>query len=219
VDDPWWNVKVNRDRIEAGDELFIYTGDGDRGIIGFARVIKSRWRNGVFFVRLEFDLAKCRALLDHPVPAPVIRGWIHYPRQNVRDLGPFAKDLYSRLPWKHPKIHHGSSVDFADASAIEGIKVEARRLLTKRSRRLRELAFKKAKGVCCVCERDFSKTLAGRGVRVLQVHHRKQLSARDCPSVTNLSDLAVVCANCHLLLHIDRVRAMKIRTLRRALRI
>ena len=68
-----------------------------------------------------------------------------------------------------------------------------------RSRQLRDLALENADGVCCVCDVDYSKVLDGNGVRVLQVHHRKQLAASDAPRLTSLKDLAVVCANCHLL--------------------
>lgn len=97
---------------------------------------------------------------------------------------------------------------------IEGTKTEVRCLRSKRSRRLRDSAFQAAKGVCCVCGRDFSKVLAGRGIRVLQVHHRKQLSARDAPAVTTVEDLAVVCANCHMLLHLDPAEALSVENLR-----
>ena len=85
---------------------------------------------------------------------------------------------------------------------------------TTRSRKLRDAAYKAAIGVCCVCDSEFSNVLGGRGVRVLQVHHCKQLSARKAPSVTKLSDLAVVCANCHLLLHLDSGKALSVSKLR-----
>lgn len=100
---------------------------------------------------------------------------------------------------------------------LEGLKSEALRTVTKRSRRIRNLAFEAANGVCCVCQTDFSKVLGGRGIRVLQVHHRKQLSARKCPVITAVEDLAVVCANCHLLLHHDPEHVMKVETLRKML--
>jgi hypothetical protein len=102
----------------------------------------------------------------------------------------------------------------ARADDIESTKTEAQCFKTKRSRRLRDLAFRLAKGVCCVCGHDFSKFLGGRGVRVLQVHHRKQLSTRDAPSVTTVEDLAVVCANCHMLLHLNPAEALSVEELR-----
>jgi hypothetical protein len=108
--------------------------------------------------------------------------------------------------------------DYASLFDLEGLKTETQVFRTKRSRKLRDAAFVAANGVCCVCDRDFSKQLGGRGKRVLQVHHRDQLSAREVPSLTKLSDLAVVCANCHLLLHLDPKNALKVEDLREMLR-
>jgi predicted HNH restriction endonuclease len=51
----------------------------------------------------------------------------------------------------------------------------------------------------------------------LQVHHREQLSTRDAPSLTKVKDLAVVCANCHLRLHLDPKNAMSVKDLREML--
>jgi hypothetical protein len=56
------------------------------------------------------------------------------------------------------------------------------------------------------------------GVRVLQVHHRKQLAVVDRPRVNRLADLPVVCANCHVLIHADPRRAMRHEDLGRRLR-
>lgn len=110
-------------------------------------------------------------------------------------------------------VEQGVAGCFADASDIEGTKTEAIQARRKRSRKLRDLAFDAARGVCCVCGRDYSKILGGRGVRVLQVHHRKQLAALVSPSITRVSDLAVVCANCHLLLHLDPQNALRVEDL------
>ncbi len=106
---------------------------------------------------------------------------------------------------------------FAEASDIEGTVTETRVLVPKRSRRLRNLVFRAAKGICGVCDRDFSKVLSGRGTRVLQVHHRKQLSASEMPVRTTARDLVVVCANCHLLLHLDPLTALSVEQLRELL--
>jgi len=114
-------------------------------------------------------------------------------------------------------IEKNAPARYAGESDIEGTKTEVILLKTKRSRRLRDSAFKAADGVCCVCGRDFSKLLGGQGVRVLQVHHCEQLAARDEPSVTKVTDLAVVCANCHLLLHLDADQALSVDELRRML--
>ena len=106
----------------------------------------------------------------------------------------------------------------AEPSAIEGLLTETVRYVRGRSRQLRDLALGKSEGICCVCDVDYTRWLEGKGVRVLQVHHRKQLAATDAPRVTHLNDLAVVCANCHMLIHMNPKRALSIEALKKMLK-
>jgi hypothetical protein len=99
-------------------------------------------------------------------------------------------------------------IEYGDVSDVEGTLTEARMARRGRSRRLRKAALQRAAGVCTVCRLDFREILVGRGVRVLQVHHLSQLAATDAPRITTLKDLAVVCANCHILLHLNSKRAL-----------
>jgi hypothetical protein len=115
-------------------------------------------------------------------------------------------------------VEQAAAACFADESDIEGTKTEANQTRTKRSRKLRQRAFDAAHGICCVCRRDYSRVLGGRGVRVLQVHHREQLAAREMPAITKLGDLVVVCANCHMLLHLDPKNALTVEELREMLK-
>ena len=108
-------------------------------------------------------------------------------------------------------------IPVAEPSAIEGLRTETVRYVRGRSRQLRDLALRDSEGVCSVCGIDYRKVLNGKGVRVLQVHHRKQLAATDSPRVTSLSDLAVVCANCHMLIHMNPKQALSIEELREML--
>jgi len=78
---------------------FIYTGDNDLGIIGYATVSGIEKRRGSWFLLPGFDLNRCRTLLAHPIPAKVVRGWVPYPRRNVIDLAPFEAQLCPLLPW------------------------------------------------------------------------------------------------------------------------
>jgi hypothetical protein len=109
---------------------------------------------------------------------------------------------------------HGLTSHSAELSDLEGTQTEMKLMVRGRSRRLRNAALERSGGICAACERDFSKLLAGRGVRVLQVHHRKQLSATDRPITTSLKDLAVLCSNCHLLIHLDPKRAFSVADLK-----
>jgi hypothetical protein len=100
---------------------------------------------------------------------------------------------------------------------IEGLRYEIVTMTTKRSRRLRDKAFQMANGICLVCEYDYSKLLDGKGVRVLQVHHKRMLSKSEAETKTTLKDLVVVCANCHLLLHLDPKKVLSVAQLKKML--
>jgi hypothetical protein len=160
------------------------------------------------------------AMLPYPVSIVHARerfpswGWLRQPRRSTRVPGQIANKFLTFLG----AGRHSNGARYADDADIEGTKTEVVRFTTKRSRRLRDLALRLANNICSVCDRDFSTVLDGRAIRVLQVHHRKQLASRDAPSLTKLSDLVVVCANCHLLIHLDPKHALSVQTLRNMLR-
>lgn len=101
--------------------------------------------------------------------------------------------------------------------ALEGEPVEHTGYRRTRDRRLRDQAMSFANGVCAVCEIDYKAVLEGNGIRVLQVHHTAQLGYRDKPRLTKSEDLVVVCANCHLLIHLNPKKALTVSKLKRLL--
>ena len=68
---------------------------------------------------------------------------------------------------------------------------------------------------CEVCSFDFEARYGDLGIGFCEVHHRKPLSELDGTVETTLEDLAVVCANCHRMLH--RMEEMSISSLKAAL--
>ena len=76
-----------------------------------------------------------------------------------------------------------------------------------RERWLRDEKIAQVKGVnggrlpCQTCGFDFFEVYGEIGRDYAQVHHLKPLSDRTKPSLTRLSDLAVLCANCHVMDH------------------
>jgi predicted HNH restriction endonuclease len=97
---------------------------------------------------------------------------------------------------------------------VEGIARESIVLSRSRSAVLRREALRQSNGICEGCGVNFSRLLNARGLRALQVHHTKQLALRESPEATALTDLAVVCANCHAIIHIDTKASMSIETLK-----
>ena len=95
-------------------------------------------------------------------------------------------------------------------ACYEGVLTEVHLFRRTRSRRLRRAALAASRGVCATCGVDFSQVLGGRGKHVLQAHHRKQLADTDRPRLSTVDDIAILCANCHLLVHYDRQEALDV---------
>jgi 5-methylcytosine-specific restriction protein A len=53
------------------------------------------------------------------------------------------------------------------------------------------------------CQFDFAATYGLLGREFAEVHHLRPLADLDGPIETTLADLAVVCANCHRMLHVS----------------
>ncbi|WP_295643597.1 HNH endonuclease [uncultured Corynebacterium sp.] len=68
--------------------------------------------------------------------------------------------------------------------------------------------------VCEACGFDFKGTSGSRGEGFIDVHHRIPLRKLSAGSKTQLKDLALVCANCHRMIHhgglisVDEVRGL-----------
>lgn len=97
--------------------------------------------------------------------------------------------------------------------ALEGRLVEHRHFASSRNARLRRNALELAEGKCAGCSRDFTKYLDDLGQRALEVHHKHPLAFNKFAKETYLSNLAVLCSNCHALVHANGVRPMAIKTL------
>ncbi|MGL4666310.1 MAG: HNH endonuclease, partial [Saezia sp.] len=96
-------------------------------------------------------------------------------------------------------------VDLA-ASAIEGAQRLRMHLKKERNKALvdkKKQAILKEKGrlSCEVCEFDFAWFYGVIGEDFCEVHHLKPLSEAKTEVETSLSDLAIVCSNCHRILH------------------
>jgi 5-methylcytosine-specific restriction protein A len=88
---------------------------------------------------------------------------------------------------------------------------EGRTLIKKHLVRERNqaLAKKKKRAVlsttgalaCEVCALDFLQKYGELGREFAECHHLTPLTLLDKPSETKLEDLAIVCANCHRMLH------------------
>lgn len=92
--------------------------------------------------------------------------------------------------------------------AEEGAQAMARHLRRERNQtiRKRKIAAVQAAGLpiaCEVCEFDFGDVYGKLGEGYIEVHHVLPLHASG-PTITKLSDLALLCSNCHRMIHRSR---------------
>lgn len=108
-----------------------------------------------------------------------------------------------------------AATDQTDDGASEDIEAPEGRLLALYHRtreRSRELVHeKKAHAVrtkralaCEVCDFDFAARYGQRGIGFIECHHKLPLSSISRGATTKLADLALVCSNCHSMLHRGR---------------
>ena len=105
--------------------------------------------------------------------------------------------------------HLRDFVDDTEKYAYEGQQRRAfvihRHRETKlRDEKIRQTLKQNGGKLCCQvpgCEFDFSDVYGVIGEGYAQVHHLKPLSGAEGKQKTTLSDLIVVCANCHAMIH------------------
>ena len=69
--------------------------------------------------------------------------------------------------------------------------------------KMKKLEEKKNKGslACEICNFNFEKKYGAKGRDYIECHHNTPLSRIKYGSVTKLSDLSLLCANCHRMIH------------------
>jgi hypothetical protein len=174
VEDQYWGISQHWEHVKIGDDMFIYTGAQDLGIIGYAKIKNVEKRSRGWCVKPEFDLSKCQMLLKNPIPAHVIRGWELMLRRNPIDLSSRALELYSHVPWassgRLPE-------EVPDASNYcEG---SVQRILVnryERDPRAREECIRRHGSTCILCGFDFVAKYGPIMEGFIHVHHLKPLS-------------------------------------------
>jgi len=93
-----------------------------------------------------------------------------------------------------------------DKSHREGGRTLATHIRRERSRTLvtrkrKQVLATKGALACEVCRFDFGKRYGDIGSDFCEVHHLRELSTYGGSRITSLDDLAIVCSNCHRMLH------------------
>lgn len=99
----------------------------------------------------------------------------------------------------------GPDPDAAELTADEGGILLRQHLRRERNPKIRraKIADAKRRGIpiaCEICDFDFGRTYGPRGTDYIECHHRTPLHVSG-PTKTRLEDLALICSNCHRMIH------------------
>ena len=98
-----------------------------------------------------------------------------------------------------PDIDFSTSVSEGERRLISHLKRERKRAVVEAKK---AAVLSSTGGLSCeVCGFDFSATYGSLGEGFCEVHHLSPLSTSDESVTTTLADLAVLCSNCHRIIH------------------
>lgn len=116
-----------------------------------------------------------------------------------------AAAIHAEIRQGHAAPPNEDDLDDEDLGVAEGRLLLVRHLKRERNRGLRDKKIASAKKAgravaCEVCFFNFRTTYGPRGHDYIDVHHVLPLHASG-PTTTHLEDLALLCANCHRMIH------------------
>jgi hypothetical protein len=212
----------NRKNIAKGSRVFLHRqGAAPRGIVGCGRTVEipkeyDSWRsNGTktSYVKVRWEILSEEPLIHEAQLKQGLLSKVHWSTQRSGICIPQGAQMameHLLLQGLHCHMH-GNAEDAA-AEELHALEGEARtRMVTHRTRergfRNRKLidAVKKNGGrlVCEVSDSnfDFEQSYGKIGIQYAQVHHLRPLAEYKGAEKTSLKDLAIVCANCHAMIH------------------
>lgn len=102
--------------------------------------------------------------------------------------------------WKPASISEGitEAVEGRVLTRLHAIRERSRELVeTKKQQALRRFGCLE----CEACRFDFERQYGKTGQGFMECHHLKPISSLAAPERTRLEDLALICANCHRMIH------------------
>jgi predicted RNA-binding protein with PUA-like domain len=216
-----WSTSFHEDAMAKGDRVFLWESGGRSRIIGFAVVVandglKNReWRFRVKYLSERFDYMPRIAELRS---APAICDASFLKRGVFRTVYPLtgkqAAAMYSAVISANPaddiwrdvsKVSRLPDIDL-NLSAKEGRRKLVTHLQIERAPNLapaKKAQFRsKHDGdlFCECCGRNYVE-YGKHHEAMFEVHHLKALGKVKMRTITKLSDLAVICSNCHRVIH------------------
>ena len=121
------------------------------------------------------------------------------------------------LPGQRFEAGEGAEHKEGYYEALEGEAFKVEAVFRKRNRTLIEVKKALSGGKCEICGFSFEEQYGAVGQRYIIAHHVNPVASRARPSKTTLDEIALLCANCHAMVH-TQVPPIPVDDLRRMVR-
>lgn len=227
-----WTCGKNK-QIKKGDKVFfIKLGVEPRGIFAFGIVEKGSYENANWLGQKAL-MADVELIQIFDPEKPI------FPINMLKSEPPFSQMHWStrssgvRIPSEiaielekafiAPKnknsieeiIEEDLKLQKIEEEFFEGIKKEKYTSFYERNLKLRIAAIKLHGTRCMVCDFDFEEKYGAHGLGYIEVHHLRPVSSLTAlTSIDPKKDMAVVCSNCHRMLHRKRGKVLSLSELK-----
>jgi 5-methylcytosine-specific restriction protein A len=221
---------VNTDKIEAGDILYFvhhltFMKDEFGKVVPGAPRVGAEHYKGSIATLVKARVTKGFYTDSQPVwPDDVYPNRYHFEVLETHNNIPFGDEFFSddfvqavqtstmrkglaiELGTNSDKVY--ASTENIDLEHFEGTPVYRRHVVRERSSKLvndkkRSVKDANLKLCCEACDFDFEDTYGERGADYIECHHKNPLSESN-GQATKLEDLALLCSNCHRIIHRSR---------------
>lgn len=222
----WW-TKRRPVRLEKHDKLFFWKGGGSSFLIGIGECLsvnRQKNRNGDYTFRVRYftDAFEPKLTIDLLRRDPILKNAGFLKVGPAGTLHPISHDQGKHLESLARRSRLIGSEAFQPSPAgraeylpdldirLNGAPMREAKLRThlrkERSTALRSarLAIARQQGElrCEICDLSFADLPRGVGEACCEVHHKIPVASLLPGAMVRLKDLAVVCSNCHRMIHI-----------------
>jgi hypothetical protein len=225
-----WSTRAAPKGWRVGDRIFFWEAAPKTQVVGLGRMLSVPARDMKRGDKATFGVVYLTSYLEHPVHISAARREVALKNSVFLKSGaagtlfqlsiPEAEALFSLVVSRNPttaalwrSLSGGRELEIA-AADVDDLSVGAdegrRRLVShyarERNRRLREGKVEQVTRdgrplQCEVCRFDFEESYGALGEGYCEVHHLTPLAKTSTSGRTRLEDLAIVCSNCHRMIH------------------
>jgi HNH endonuclease len=173
-------------------------------------------KDGYIIFETKQDYESCKHLdLQQDVNVPSKKGIKVIPGY-VRFVD--AHNVANSPVYPIPSPNSDNKVADSETQFDEGGTREIAMEIQRRNPQLKRTAIRQYGTKCQVCQFDFGVAYGPLGEGFIELHHLKPLSISHGDVITTLSDVALVCSNCHRMLHRSGARPISVDELRQIIK-